>query len=112
MGSILTSIKKLLDIEADDDNFDEQIIMHINTVLMALTQMGVGPPEGFEIEDATGTWQDFVPDVKKFSGVKTYIFMKVKLAFDSASMPGPLIAAYNEQIKELEWRLNEAAESN
>ena len=108
--SILTSIKLLLDIEKDDKNFDGPIIMHINTVLMALTQMGVGPSEGFEIEDDTSTWQDFVGESKKFSGIKTYIFMKVKLAFDSASMPGPLIEAYNRQIAELEFRLNHAAE--
>lgn len=112
MDSILTSIKRLLDIEPDDHNFDEQIIMEINAVLMSLTQMGVGPSEGFEIEDDTSTWQDFLPDMKKFNAVKSYIHKKVKLAFDSASMASPLIECYNRQIAEFEWRLNHAAESN
>lgn len=111
MESILTSIKKLLGYEEDDTGFDDEIIMGINTVLMALRQMGVGPAEGFEIEDDTSTWQDFLGDnVKKFSGVKTYIFMKVKLIFDSSTMASPLIEAYNRQIAELEGRLNHAAE--
>ena len=49
--------------------------------------------------------------MKLFHGVKSYIYMKVKLAFDSASMSSALITAYEKQIKELEWRLNHAAES-
>lgn len=110
MESILTSIKKLLGYEEDDTGFDEEIIMEINTVFMSLRQLGVGPPEGFEIEDATSTWQDFVEDTKKFGAIKTYIHKKVKLAFDSASMSSALIECYNRQIAELEWRLNHAAE--
>ncbi len=111
MESILTSIKKLLGYEADDTGFDDEIIMEINAVFMSLTQLGLGPPEGFEIEDETAIWQDFLPDVKKFGAIKSYMHKKVKLAFDSASMSSPLIEAYNRQIAEFEWRLNHAAES-
>ena len=111
MESILTSIKKLLGIEEDDVSFDEELVMHINSVIMALTQLGIGPPEGFEIEDETSTWQEFIPEMTKFNAVKTYIFMRVKLAFDSASMASPLIECYNRQIAEYEWRLTHAAES-
>lgn len=111
MESILTSIKKLLGYEEDDTGFDEEIIMEINAVFMSLTQMGVGPPEGFEIEDETSTWQDFIPDVKKFGAVKSYIHKKVKLAFDSSTMSSALISAYERQIAEFEWRLTHAAES-
>lgn len=111
MDSILTSIKTMLGYDKADTGFDSEIIMHINTVFMSLTQIGVGPEEGFEIEDDTFTWAEFIPDMKKFSGVKSYIYMKVKLAFDSASMSSALITAYENQIKELEWRLTHAAES-
>lgn len=110
MESILTSVKKMLGIEEDDTSFDEEIIMHINSVLMALTQLGVGPDEGFEIEDATSEWTDFVSDTKKFSAIKSYLFMRVKLLFDSSTMSSSLIEAYNRQIAEFEWRLNHAAE--
>lgn len=111
MESILTSIKKLLGYEADDTGFDDEIIMEINAVFMSLTQLGLGPSEGFEIEDETAIWQDFLPDVKKFGAIKSYMHKRVKLAFDSASMSSPLIEAYNRQIAEFEWRLNHAAES-
>ena len=108
--SILTSIKKQLGYEADETGFDEEIITHINTVLADLTQLGVGPADGFEIEDATRTWQDFITDMKKFNAVKTYIYMRVKLIFDSSTMSSALIESFNRQCDRFEWRLNHAAE--
>ena len=65
MESILTSIKKLLGITEEYDQFDPDIIMHINSVFMILTQLGVGPAEGFSIEDDTSVWSDFIQDIKK-----------------------------------------------
>lgn len=112
MESILTSIKKLLGYEKDDTGYDDEIIMHINSVLMDLTQLGVGPDDGFEIEDDEAIWQDFIGDnMKKFSGVKTYIYMRVKLMFDSSTMSSAEIESFNRQIDRFEWRLNHAAES-
>ena len=48
--SILTSIKKLLGIDENYTHFDADIIMHINSVFSILTQMGVGPANGFSIK--------------------------------------------------------------
>ena len=81
MESILTSIKKLLGISEEYEQFDQDIIMHINTVFMNLTQLGVGPDKGFYIEDADATWDDFVNLDKniQLQAVKTYIYLKVKL---------------------------------
>ena len=110
MESILTSIKKLLGITEEYDQFDPDIIMHINSVFMILTQLGVGPAEGFSIEDDTAVWTDFIQDVKKLESVKTYIYLKVKLAFDPP-LSSAVIESMNRQINELEWRLNVAAES-
>ena len=110
MESILTSIKKLLGITEEYDQFDPDIIMHINSVFMILTQLGVGPAEGFSIEDDTSVWSDFIQDIKKLESVKTYIYLKVKLAFDPP-LSSPVIESMNRLINELEWRLNVAAES-
>lgn len=110
MESILTSIKKLLGYEEDETGFDEEIIMHINTVLSDLTQLGVGPAEGFEINDATDTWQEFISDMRKFNSVKTYVYMRVKLIFDSSTMTSALIESFKNQCDRFEWRLNHAAE--
>ena len=112
MESILTSIKKQLGYDEDETGYDAEIITHINSVLMDLAQLGVGPSDGFEIEGKSDTWDDFLGDnVKKFNGVKTYIYMRVKLIFDSSTMTSALIESFNRQIDKFEWRLRHAAES-
>lgn len=111
MESILTSIKKLLGIAEEYTQFDTDIIMHINSVFTTLTQLGVGPSEGFYIEDKNDEWTDFIEDLSKLQAVKTYTYLKVRLVFDSASLGSATLAAYERQIQELEWRLNVIAES-
>ena len=111
MESILTSIKKLLGIAEEYTQFDADVITHINSVFTTLTQLGVGPSEGFYIEDDTAEWTDFIPDLAKLHAVKTYIYLKVKLLFDPASVGSSTLASYERQIQELEWRLNVIAES-
>lgn len=111
MESILISIKKLLGIAEEYNHFDADIIMHINSVFMTLTQLGVGPSNGFVIEDDTATWEDFIEEPTKLQAVKTYIYLKVRLVFDPSSLGSATLSAYERQIQELEWRLNVAAES-
>lgn len=108
--SILTSIKKLLGIPEDYEHFDQDIIIHINSVFMILNQLGVGPTEGFTITDKTAVWREFISDNKKFESVKTYMYMKVRLLFDPP-LSSAVMECINKVISELEWRLNVAAES-
>lgn len=110
MESILTSIKQLLGIMPECEDFDPQVVMHINTALSDLRQLGVGPSEGFFIEDESAIWKDFVPDLKKFHAVKTLVYKKVKLAFDPP-LSAAAIESLKAQIAEDEWRLNVQAES-
>ena len=112
MESILTSIKKLLGISEEYEHFDADIIMHINSVFMTLTQLGVGPSEGFYIEDEEAYWTDFISDMTKLQAVKTYTYLRVKLLFDAASIGSATLAAYERQIQEFEWRMNLIAESS
>ena len=108
--SILTSVKKLLGITEECTDFDADIIMRINSTLMILTQIGVGPSEGFFIEDKTDFWDDFIDDIEQLEAVKTYVYMRVRLMFDPPSSSA-VMDAMNRTISELEWRLNLAAES-
>lgn len=108
--SILTSIKKLLGIHEDDESFDQDVIIHINTVFMILTQLGVGPEKGFRIEDASTTWDEFIPDEEFLDSVKTYVYLKVKLIFDP-SMSSVVTEAIKATIAELEWRINTFVET-
>lgn len=105
MESILTSIKKLLGITEEYEHFDSDLIMHINSVFMILTQLGVGPSEGFFITDKTTTWDDFIPTGKSLESVKSYMYMKVKLLFDPPQNSA-VMESMNRMISEFEWRLN------
>jgi hypothetical protein len=107
--SILKSVKKILMIPEDDPSFDLDVTTHINATFSILSQLGVGPVEGFFIEDDTDLWTDFdVPEPQR-NLAKTYIQLKVKLLFDP---PGTSFAldAMKNQIEEYEWRLNSLRE--
>ena len=105
MDSILTSIKKLLGIAEEYEHFDPDIIMHINSVFMVLNQLGVGPSEGFRIEDKSATWDEYITEEDNLDAVKTYMNLKVKLLFDPP-LSAAVREATNQMINELEWRLN------
>lgn len=108
--SILTSIKKLLGITEEYTNFDPDLIMHINSVLMILNQLGIGPEEGFRIENDSAEWSDFIGESKNLEAVKSYVHLKVKLLFDPP-LSSAVIEATKQTISELEWRLVLQAES-
>lgn len=104
-SSILTSIKKLLGIAEEDTSFDQDIIMHINTVFAILSQLGVGPANGFSIEDDSAIWGDYLGNATNLELVKSYIYMKVRSMFDPPTS-SILADAMNKNISELEWRIN------
>lgn len=110
MESILTSIKKLLQIAEEYTHYDADIIMHINTVFVALRQMGVGPAEGFYIEDASAVWEDFIENPVECNAVKSYIGAKVRLMFDPPQGSAH-IECLKQTVSEFEWRLNLDAET-
>lgn len=108
-NSILSSVKKVLGIMDAYDYYDLDIIMHINTVFSILTQLGVGPKNGFAIHDANDLWTDYLPNSVKLEMVKTYMYAKVRLIFDPPSSSAG-ISAIENLISELEWRLNVAVD--
>ena len=109
MESILTSVKKMLGIPEDYEHFDADIIMHINSVFMILTQLGVGPAEGFTIMDEDAIWGDFIQDKKTIESVKSYMYLKVRLLFDPP-LSSAVLDSMNRLISELEWRMNVAVD--
>lgn len=103
--SILLSVKKSLGLDSSMTHFDPDIIMCINSAFNILTQLGVGPNEGFSIESQEETWGQFIGEDPRLNMVKTYVYLKTRVTFDPPTI-GAVISAYNEQIKEYEWRLN------
>jgi len=109
--SILKSTKKLLGIEPDETSFDLDIITHINSEFSILTDLGVGPPEGFVIEDESTEWEEFLADdLVKLSKVKTAVYLRTRLLFDPPTQ-GYLLDATKELLREAEWRINSNREA-
>lgn len=106
--SILQNIKKLLGIAANYTAFDDDLIMHINSVFMILRQIGVGPEEGYKITGSLNVWSEFSNNDLFIESVKTYVYLKVRLYFDPPQNSS-LMQAIQSQINELEWRLNVAS---
>lgn len=108
-NSILDTTKKMLGLEYDYDQFDIDVIIHINTVFARLTQLGVGPRDGFEIEDSTKLWADYLGTNKLLNQVKSFMYLQVRMYFDPPTTSFDLTAK-NEQINKMEWLINVAAD--
>lgn len=103
--SILNSIKKMLNIDESDSDFDTDIIIHINSVFLILSQLGVSEDSVFSISDSESTWDQYIPDNNKLLNyVKSYVYYKVKLVFDPPSSQ-ILIQILKDQANECEWRI-------
>lgn len=109
MDSVLTTVKQMLGITKDYTAFDIDIIVHINSAFMTLNQLGVGPEEGFTISGDKEAWNSFTRDPKLLEMSKLYVFYKTRLGFDPPTSSF-VVEAIKNSIRELEWRLNVAAE--
>lgn len=108
--SILISIKELLGVGLEEDYFDPQIIMHINTYIAVLAHIGLTTSSIFEVKNTSQTWGQLLGQrINNLNMVKSYIFIKVKLLFDPPSSSF-VLESYKNQAVELEWRINELAE--
>lgn len=108
--SILLSVKKLLGLDADYIAFDEDIKIHINSVFSLLGQLGIGPAEGFYLEDDSSEWGDFFAE-EDLNLIRTYTFLRVRMMFDPPQTSF-LLESMNSQIKEFEWRISTQREWN
>lgn len=109
--SILRATKKVLNIGLDDDSFDLDIITHINSAFSNLHQLGIGPIEGFVIDDEEAVWADFgISSTPMLSLLKTCIYLRVRLLFDPPTT-SYLRDASEAQVREHEWRLSTLREA-
>ena len=109
-NSILLDIKHMIGLLPSDTTFDNILIIHINSAFTNLLQLCVGPKEGYKIESKDNVWDEFIDDSNKIEFVKTYIYLKVKLMFDPP-LNSSLTKSFEDSIRELEWRLNVAVET-
>lgn len=107
--SILGSTKVALGIPEDYSPFDTEILLHINSAISELTQLGVGPKEGFRVNTKLQIWADFYNQDPRFEMVKSYVFARVKMLFDPPT-PGYVYASFEKIIQEYAWRITVASD--
>lgn len=107
--SILDSIKLSLGLESSYTPFDQEAIMDINAAIAVLTQLGVGPDDGFEITSSLEKWADLLPSPKYFNLAKTYIYLTVKLLLDPPETSYAREALVT-RATEYEWRIRSMQE--
>lgn len=103
-ASILDTVKEGNDIEVSDHSFDNDILMHINSSIAILTQLGVGV-EGFRVTSEAETWEDYITDIVQLEMAKEYITKRTGLYFNPPRSQF-LLNNVKSQIEELEYRLN------
>ena len=110
MDSVLTTTKKLLGIDADDDSFDSDICVGINSAIITLSQLGLEGKAGFIVVNEEQKWSDYLDDNTLLPMVQQYIHLKTRMSFDppQSSIVGE---SFKQIISELEWRIRLASES-
>lgn len=126
-NSILNDIKKMLGITEDYKHFDQDIIIHINTALSTLIQVGLPANKNFNLVNSDQTWSEYMnftnskvnnnimkaalkqlsaENVDKNIGmIKSYVYLKTKLIFDPPQNSFT-IESINKTINEYESRIN------
>jgi hypothetical protein len=103
--SILDDVKKILGLSSDYTAFDVDVILHINSVLATVTQLGIGPTAGMTVLDATTQWSELLGADNQLNSAKTYVALRVRLLFDPPTS-SYAIKAMEDQIREFEWRIS------
>ena len=102
-GKILTDIKKLLGIPDDYEHFDVDILLHINSFLRVLNQVGVGVNSFTASKDST--WDEFLDGDTRLEEAKTFVYIRTRLVFDPPT--SSFVAdSLSKTADELLWRLN------
>lgn len=103
--SILKTVKKFVGVSESDDSFDLDLLIATNSAMSNLVQIGIGPPAGITVEDDTASWVLLDIPLNQLNMAKTYVCLKVRLAFDPPAFSFH-IDAIKEQITEQEARLS------
>lgn len=104
-NSILLSVKKSLGITEEEKGFDDELIIHINSILSTLNQIGIGPIKGLRITGSAESWEDLTEGRTDMEFVKDYVALRTRVMFDPPTSSN-MMEAINKSIAEFEWRLS------
>jgi hypothetical protein len=107
-NSILETIKKPLNVSADDTTFDDDIVLFVNSELATLRQLGVDGLTSLMITGSSETWGDlFGEETEKLQMIKNLIYAGARIKFDPPDSV-PTLNALKDIRTELSWRIVES----
>lgn len=98
---VLSDTKRILNVPTDYPYFDEEILLHMNSILITAYQLGFTKSSG-EVITSESKWSDhfLLPIIES---VKQWFAFKVRLVWDPPQ--GSALEAIKSAVDELEWRL-------
>ena len=107
MDLILDTIKKTVGVSLEDDGFNVDLLLYINSAIGILSQIGLFEADKPPIITTTTTWSEILFNKPELEMVKSYVTFKVKSMFDPPTSSAAS-EAVNRILKELEWRIQNA----
>lgn len=109
-SSILLSIKKSIVGPPEYTPFDAGLIMHINSQIANLYQLGLDSAKSVVVDGADQLWTDLIPaGDSRLQFVKTYIYARVKMIFDPPTSTAQM-QALKDAAAEAEFRISTAVD--
>lgn len=95
----------------DSNDFDTDLLMHINTAIGKLNQCGIG--KFLVVQNDSSTWADLQDETQTegnayFSMIPLFVALSTKLLFDPP--PPSAVQTYSSNADQLLWRLKTAYE--
>lgn len=109
-NSVLLTIKKMIGPSELYEGFDTDLLVHLNSTLASLSQMGV-VAQGTKVVDENTTWNDLIGDAQDIESIKSYMYLKTRILFDPPAN-ATILNAYQAEIKEFEWRMYVATDKD
>lgn len=109
-SSILLSIKKSIVGPPEYTPFDIDLIMHINSQLANLYQLGLNSAKSVVVDGPDQLWTDLIPvGDARLQFVKTYVYARVKMIFDPPTSTAQM-QALKDAAAEAEFRITVAVD--
>lgn len=109
-SSILLSIKKSIVGPPEYTPFDADLIMHINSQIANLYQLGLDSAKSVVVDGADQLWTDLIPaGDSRLQFVRTYVYAKVKMIFDPPTSTAQM-QALKDAAAEAEFRISTAVD--
>ena len=89
--------------EDDYTYFDSDLLVHINTAVGILYQLGLEPETPLNVTAET-KWNELLDGENLLDMAKNYIYLFVKKIFDPPSNSF-VVDSYEKTMKEIEWRI-------